>query len=79
MVKTVVTKPSELKQVRREELIISTIAVEPEEGQQVVQVNPFLHERDLAAIRKKIAEMKQAGKQKRLREMLLQITSPELF
>ena len=47
MVKTVVTKPSELKQVRREELIISTIAVEPEEGQQVVQVNPFLHERDL--------------------------------
>ena len=79
VVKTVVTKPSELKQVRREELIISTIAVEPEEGQQVVQVNPFLHERDLAAIRKKIAEMKQAGKQKRLREMLLQITSPELF
>ena len=79
VVKTVITKPSELNSVRREELVISTIALEPEDGQQVVQVNPFLHERDLAAIRKKIAELKQAGKRRRLREMLLQITSPELF
>lgn len=79
VVKTVITKPSELRSVRREDLIISTMALEPEDGQQVVQVNPFLHERDLAAIRKKIAEIKQAKKQERLRKMLLQITSPELF
>lgn len=79
VVKTVITKPSELRSVRREDLIISTMALEPEDGQQVVQVNPFLHERDLAAIRKKIAEIKQAKKKERLRKMLLQITSPELF
>lgn len=79
VVKAVTTKPSELEQVKKEELVISTMAIEAEQGGHVVQVNPFLHERDIAAIRKKIGELKQIRKMNRLREMLLQITSPELF
>lgn len=79
VVKAVITKPSELRLAKRGELVISTMGIEAEPGTHAVQVNPFLHERDLAAIRKKISEIKQVTKKNRLREMLLQITSPELF
>lgn len=79
VIKTVVTKPSELSMAKREDMIISTIAVDPAQWEHVVQVNPFLPERDLSSIRRKISEVKQAKKLERLRKMLMQITSPELF
>ncbi len=79
VIKSVVTKVSELCQVRSGDIIISVMALDEGTWDNAVQVNPFLGERDMLVIREKIAEMKKRQKRSRLKDMLLQITSPQLF
>jgi len=71
--------PFKEEMLKKEDIIISTVGVDSAKWNHMVQVNPFLTERDIQAIWKKIREIKAEKKKQRLKELLLQITTPELF
>lgn len=79
LIRAVVTDASELDSMKRADIVISTISLQPGKWEHTVTVNPFLRSSDLERIRKEIAEIQREKKRESLRNMLLQMTSPELF
>lgn len=79
VIRNMVTAPFKEEMLKKEDIIISTVGVDSAKWHHMVQVNPFLTERDIQAIWKKIREIKGEKKKQRLKELLLQITTPALF
>lgn len=79
MIANVVTEEADLFRLHKCDLIISTVPVSMTLSRPVLQVQPFLSEADVNAIRRKIEEIKSAKKKETFTSYLKQIILPELF
>lgn len=75
----VLTSAEELSQYRDVDIILTTIDLTPENGVEVVPINPFISDREQMAIQNTLERVVRKKKLVRLRKSLLDISSQELF
>lgn len=78
VVKTVVTSRSECRHVKKEDFLLTTIAMDGYDGE-VIQITPFVNDRDIVLIRRTLEEIKRKKNMEHLRCALEEITGPNLF
>lgn len=79
MISNVVPEESGLKKISKSDLIICTVPVKNPLTKPVIQVQPFMSEADVSAIRQKIEEIRAAKKRETFSSYLRQIMLPEFF
>lgn len=78
-IKSVITSIDEIKELKKEDLMISTIPVYESIRMEWVMITPFLNDRDLENIEDKIQKINLRKKKARLKKHLMQISNPKFF
>ena len=79
VIEAVVTRAEEAQRHKGADIILSTVDLENSGVAEVVRVNPFLSDADRAAVRNGIDRVVKKKKLERIRESLLEISSPDMF
>ncbi|GMQ62116.1 BglG family transcription antiterminator [Vallitalea maricola] len=76
---TVITSIDEIKDVKKADLVISTIPVSETIGKESVMITPFLSHKDFNIIEEKIQKINLKKKKAKLKKHLMQISNPKFF
>jgi Mannitol/fructose-specific phosphotransferase system, IIA domain len=75
----VATQPEDIEQYQSIDMILSTVDMNPNMDAEVVFINPFLSERDSAAIKQSLQTVIRKKKSQRVRKSLFAISNPNMF